>query len=1064
MVLDPAQKMRNGRYGARTSLPDMYIGNTSNGVVPSYEITIKNGYLNITGEGSVSELIQTFTIDLESNYFKFDPEVLDQLCYQYRYDQYNRQIEQKTPGKGWEYMIYDHLDRPILVQDASLRKDHLWLFTKYDAFGRVTYSGKYSSIKSRSDLQNEVDTFINNSSNKSNAEHRSVGTSLIVGTAVNYTNNAFPTTGFTELLSVNYFDNYDFSDPDKPITPSSVEGQLVTDKIQGLPTANWTKTIGENSWSKSYNFYDQKGRSIKVYEKNYLGGYTSTESKLDFRGKVEKSTTKHQRMTTSNLLTIVDRYTYDKSERVKSQFQKINNQAEEHLFTRNYDEEGMLETKNVGGIGSGNSLQNIGYTYNIRGWLREINDVDQIGNDLFAYKLNYNDPIEGGDLVDAKPLFNGNISQTIWRSQHDNLKQSYVYNYDVISRLTDANYLSGDLLGRVSSYKFEVHNIKYDQNGNITYLNRKGISGAGNPADPNFRQLDYLTYDYGEKNGNQLMSITDTGNKMAGFIDGNTSGNDYEYDDNGNLIKDLNKKINLIEYNHLDLVEKITFSDNKSIRFIHDASGRKLSKIYMEGSNTIETQYLGSFQYQQGQLQFFPSPEGYVYNDNDIFKYTYIYSDHLGNNRLSYSDTNENGVIEVDEILSNSNYYPMGSTLEGEFSASVSSNFNYKFQGKELQLDNNIGLYDFGSRMYDPTVGRWFNTDPQNQFNSPYLAMGNNYIITIDPDGEFAFAAIGIGAVLGSFSAAMNGQIDNVGDFFLAAGIGAAAGGAGAGVSALKGGALLAGTASGLVGGAGSSGMASNWNIGKIGEGALIGGITGTAAGYLSQFGGGTFVSNVSWGITEGAAVGSLNSILRGNDIGEGALQGGILGGVFATGISAIESIKNSNDGYGFGTNDGRFNKLVKESVSGNIVNAVRAQRALDFWTLRNGGPNLNFVASGSSKTTTTGRIKISGVKFQDGVGHVRRTIAHEMGHYINNINWDNGEVGGTISNPRWINLDRTKFLGDGTFGYNSAIKNAGRYHVGYRAISNGISSPLVAPAWRQYGISKWWNLIPRRF
>jgi hypothetical protein len=37
--------------------------------------------------------------------------------------------------------------------------------------------------------------------------------------------------------------------------------------------------------------------------------------------------------------------------------------------------------------------------------------------------------------------------------------------------------------------------------------------------------------------------------------------------------------------------------------------------------------------------------------------------------------------------------------------------------------------------MYAPVIGRWMSTDPYGQFYSPYLGMGNNPVIGIDPDG-----------------------------------------------------------------------------------------------------------------------------------------------------------------------------------------------------------------------------------------------------------------------------------------------------------------------------------------
>ncbi len=81
-------------------------------------------------------------------------------------------------------------------------------------------------------------------------------------------------------------------------------------------------------------------------------------------------------------------------------------------------------------------------------------------------------------------------------------------------------------------------------------------------------------------------------------------------------------------------------------------------------------------------------------------------------------------------------YYPYGMTAlnwtrDGELEN------RYNFQGKEYE--NKTEWHNFHARQYDATIGRWFATDPANQFSSPYLAMGNNPVMMIDPDGRFSF-------------------------------------------------------------------------------------------------------------------------------------------------------------------------------------------------------------------------------------------------------------------------------------------------------------------------------------
>ncbi|NQX81628.1 MAG: hypothetical protein HRT66_06510 [Flavobacteriaceae bacterium] len=60
-----------------------------------------------------------------------------------------------------------------------------------------------------------------------------------------------------------------------------------------------------------------------------------------------------------------------------TQTQSINDANEETIVSNTYDELGVLKQKEVGG-----GLQAVGYTYNIRGWLKSINDPSLIVKNL----------------------------------------------------------------------------------------------------------------------------------------------------------------------------------------------------------------------------------------------------------------------------------------------------------------------------------------------------------------------------------------------------------------------------------------------------------------------------------------------------------------------------------------------------------------------------------------------------------------------------------------------------------------------------------------------------------
>lgn len=63
----------------------------------------------------------------------------------------------------------------------------------------------------------------------------------------------------------------------------------------------------------------------------------------------------------------------------------------------------------------------------------------------------------------------------------------------------------------------------------------------------------------------------------------------------------------------------------------------------------------------------------------------------------------------------------------------------YKYNGKELQDELGLNMYDYGARFYDPATGRWFTPDAlaeKYHDQSTYTYALNNPIIYIDPDGN----------------------------------------------------------------------------------------------------------------------------------------------------------------------------------------------------------------------------------------------------------------------------------------------------------------------------------------
>lgn len=620
--------------------------------------------------------------------------ILNDLCYQYKYDSKNRLIEKKLPGKGWEYVVYDKLNRPILMQDALSKSVNKWIFTKYDAFGRAIYSGEYvnNSETSRSALQ----IFANNSA--SSFENRTASPLNINNVDVYYSNNAFPKNGI-DLLTITYYDQYNDIDLDGA-TPVGIYDTAP----KGLPVCIKVRVLGTSTWNTSVNYFDSKGRNVYTYNRNNFLDVTNTiKSILDFTGKTTTATTTHKKGN-NTATTIIDNFTYDHTGRLLTQKQKINSQAEETIASNSYDNLGHLITKVVGGI------QTINYKYNVRGWLKSINDINNMGTDLFAFQINYDLPTAGN------PLYNGNISQTLWKMAHtDPILKSYQYNYDALNRLTDAK----DNLDRYNE------KTSYDKNGNILTMFRNGNTILNTP---NYGTIDNLSYTY--DNGNRLLKVEDNSNNIEGFNNGSSGTNtDYSYDANGNMKTDSNKGITSVSYNYLNLPTQIDIQGG-SINYTYDATGAKQRKAV----NGITTDYTGGFQYENNNLTFFPQPEGYVRNNSGVYEYIYQYKDYLGNIRLSYNKSLN--------IIEENNYYPFGlkqsSHLETFNNLGSAAAQKYKYNGKEFQDERELKLYDYGARNYDPALGRWMNLDPlaeKSRRFSPYVYALSNPIYYVDPDG-----------------------------------------------------------------------------------------------------------------------------------------------------------------------------------------------------------------------------------------------------------------------------------------------------------------------------------------
>ncbi len=131
---------------------------------------------------------------------------IDGYAYLYRYDKRQRCTQKKLPGADWIYYVYDKADRLIFTQDGNQRASNPneWTFSIPDAMGRTVLTGTCETYNGKPIAPGCLDEAVVTASYEESAS-----TPDYMGYEL-----ANFTLGGTKLLSVDYYDSYDFiTDP-----------------------------------------------------------------------------------------------------------------------------------------------------------------------------------------------------------------------------------------------------------------------------------------------------------------------------------------------------------------------------------------------------------------------------------------------------------------------------------------------------------------------------------------------------------------------------------------------------------------------------------------------------------------------------------------------------------------------------------------------------------------------------------------------------------------------------------------------------------------------------------
>ncbi|ACU59569.1 DUF6443 domain-containing protein [Chitinophaga pinensis] len=615
--------------------------------------------------------------------------ILEQLSTRYLYDVKGRIISSQKPGTdGPTYMVYDNRDRLIFAQDAKLRSNNKgeWILFFYDHIDRQVMRAVYKNASAtRPSLQTQIDAAAASARTTSITipaisdlyiDKREEGVSSYIAKnsivfidgfetnvndeiAADINPNAPGTVesrplsiipgfdyGNYEPLVTAYYDNYNWSgaakfSDDFQVSAGNNKYPLNVEpdyEVKGIPTGYKVKVLGTDQWLSTTFFYDRYGNAIQCQSDNISGGKDIVTFQYDFAGNVLSvySIVKNPKAVTLNEVRTRVRNEYENGRIMKVYHEIVNGQAVSKLVGEyDYDEWGRITQNKLG------TLETLQYDYDFQGRITGMNAAyakDKSAGNYFGMQFFYDDGFQNGRTDDK-------LSGVTWRRKGDPDEwHAYGFGYNSGGGLAKADYTQNTGSNwNNTDVDYKVYDLEYDANGNIKKLKQDGMLLGKVKSG-----IDDLQYTYDNNNwSNTLVAVEDSkGNKQQGdFKDGVHTAVEYNYDENGNLINDLNKGITIVYNSWLNKPEKITFDNDatKSISFVYNAQGQRLQRIVKDGTNTYTYTYNSGYIYKNDKLLLFPQPQGRVrVNANGQMIYDYFISDNRGNTRTVITEeTNE---------------------------------------------------------------------------------------------------------------------------------------------------------------------------------------------------------------------------------------------------------------------------------------------------------------------------------------------------------------------------------------------------------------------------------------
>ncbi|MCS4308297.1 RHS repeat-associated protein [Rheinheimera pacifica] len=682
-------------------------------------------------------------------------------------------------GQPSRITSYDSLGRVVRTASRGFANNWIWVDTEYDGKGRkisetVPYFSDASGSPAKSQIFYDMQGRVNRMVKPDNSAWLTAYNGLaVISTAPNGKAQTEVKNSLGDLVSVTDADNktawYQYDANGKSaelIDPSNNKIVVtydkwgnkirITDPDAGVTHYSYNKfheliTQSDANGNVITYTYDILGRQKTmlrkkpggVIEHNVETIYDSGAYAIGQVSSVEDKKTGYK-----------TNYYYDTFARVRQQATRFDDGT---VYNQHwaYDTLGRLQTETDATSGG------VVYNYNTNNWLSSIDDKDikdAAGNVRRHWQANAIDAFGNvtqdklGTYISRSHTFDQNtgLIKTISSSASGQSSlQNWLYNWDNLGNL---NYRHDYITGNRETFTYDVLNrvktsritsakgntntdINYDALGNIT-----SKTGVGN-------------YTYGSSRPHAVTRVT------------GARANTYQYDANGNMVQDNQRRLSYNSFNKPTLITKGSYQ----VEFYYNPAGDrykrlefggrqgKLIPIMMGDITTFiplhtETRYVGNVEFVRyggsewvqkryiGDKAVVSRVASQSVNQSTV---RYLLADHLGSTHVI---TNANGVKEdsmsFDAFGARRDAESWAMKHEEASSGLLTSNITLRgFTGHE-QIDE-VGLVHMGGRVYDPILGRFLQADPFVQqpnniqnFNR-YSYVLNNPLNKTDPSGYF---------------------------------------------------------------------------------------------------------------------------------------------------------------------------------------------------------------------------------------------------------------------------------------------------------------------------------------